>query len=301
MDTNSISINKVSKKYKDFYAVKEATITIEKGKIYGLVGKNGAGKTTLFKLILGLTKQSEGTISINNSTNQKELEHERSNIGFYIGPNFFDYMSANENLEYYRKLKGIKDKSEIDRVLKIAGLYGIKKPYKSFSMGMKQRLGIANALLGDPEIIILDEPINGLDPQGIVEIRTLIKELNTKHHKTLIISSHILSELDLVAHTFGIIDQGVFLAQYDKDDIKQAEKHIKISTSDNELTSVILKQNYNINSSHINNDYINVSTDYLSSEIISSLLFQNIEIKEIIKQSRSLEDYYFELTGGQNA
>ena len=174
MTTNSIEIKNVSKKYKDFYAVKEASLSIEQGKIYGLVGKNGAGKTTLFKLILGLSNQSEGAISINGSTTKQELLNERAHIGFYIGPNFYDYLNAEQNLEYYRKLKGISDKGEIDRVLKIAGLYGEKKKYKAFSMGMKQRLGIANALLGDPDIIILDEPINGLDPQGILEIRNLL-------------------------------------------------------------------------------------------------------------------------------
>lgn len=300
MTTNSIEIKNVSKKYKDFYAVKEASLSIEQGKIYGLVGKNGAGKTTLFKLILGLSNQSEGAISINGSTTKQELLNERAHIGFYIGPNFYDYLNAEQNLEYYRKLKGISDKGEIDRVLKIAGLYGEKKKYKAFSMGMKQRLGIANALLGDPDIIILDEPINGLDPQGILEIRNLLKSLNTEHNKTLIISSHILSELDLVAHTFGIIDHGVFLKQLNKNEFSQNEQAVlKISTSNNALALEILEKNYAIKTATLDDQYFLASQERLSSEMLSSLLFQGIELNEIVKQSKSLEDYYFELTGGQ--
>lgn len=300
MTTNSIEIKNVSKKYKDFYAVKEASLSIEQGKIYGLVGKNGAGKTTLFKLILGLSNQSEGAISINGSTTKQELLNERAHIGFYIGPNFYDYLNAEQNLEYYRKLKGISDKGEIDRVLKIAGLYGEKKKYKAFSMGMKQRLGIANALLGDPDIIILDEPINGLDPQGILEIRNLLKSLNTEHNKTLIVSSHILSELDLVAHTFGIIDHGVFLKQLNKNEFSQNEQPVlKISTSNNALALEILEKNYAIKTATLDDQYFLASQERLSSEMLSSLLFQGIELNEIVKQSKSLEDYYFELTGGQ--
>ncbi len=300
MTTNSIEIKNVSKKYKDFYAVKEASLSIEQGKIYGLVGKNGAGKTTLFKLILGLSNQSEGAISINGSTTKQELLKERAHIGFYIGPNFYDYLNAEQNLEYYRKLKGISDKGEIDRVLKIAGLYGEKKKYKAFSMGMKQRLGIANALLGDPDIIILDEPINGLDPQGILEIRNLLKSLNTEHNKTLIVSSHILSELDLVAHTFGIIDHGVFLKQLNKNEFSQNEQAVlKISTSNNALALEILEKNYAIKTATLDDQYFLASQERLSSEMLSSLLFQGIELNEIVKQSKSLEDYYFELTGGQ--
>lgn len=300
MTTNSIEIKNVSKKYKDFYAVKEASLSIEQGKIYGLVGKNGAGKTTLFKLILGLSNQSEGAISINGSTTKQELLNERAHIGFYIGPNFYDYLNAEQNLEYYRKLKGISDKGEIDRVLKIAGLYGEKKKYKAFSMGMKQRLGIANALLGDPDIIILDEPINGLDPQGILEIRNLLKSLNTEHNKTLIVSSHILSELDLVAHTFGIIDHGVFLKQLNKNEFSQNEQAVlKISTSNNALALEILEKNYAIKTATLDDQYFLASQERLNSEMLSSLLFQGIELNEIVKQSKSLEDYYFELTGGQ--
>ncbi len=297
MNKNAIQINSISKKYKDFYAVNKATLSIKQGEIYGLVGKNGAGKTTLFKLILGLSDPTEGSMSISGSNNIHELRKKRSHIGFYINPNFYDYMSASQNLEYYRRLKGIKDKSEVDRVLNIVGLFGVKKPFKAFSMGMKQRLGIANALLGDPDIIILDEPINGLDPQGIVEIRNLLKDLNKKHNKTLIISSHILSELDLIADTFGIIDHGIILDELKKDDFKNKNNaHLLMRTSNNELTLEKIKKEFELQVTINDQDYLEVETEALDNKILRSLMESEIEIIEIIKNKVTLEDYYFELT-----
>ncbi|MEG1257263.1 ATP-binding cassette domain-containing protein [Clostridium sp.] len=159
-----IDLKHINKYYGDFHVTKDLNLHIKKGEIYGLIGKNGAGKTTIFKIILGLSDFSDGQLSIKNSKNYSELLTNRKKIGFFIGKNFFDYLNAKENLEYYRKLKGIEDKKEIDRVLKIVGLHTTTAKYKSFSMGMKQRLGIASAILGNPEILILDEPTNGLDP-----------------------------------------------------------------------------------------------------------------------------------------
>lgn len=304
MTNNAIHINSLSKKYKDFYAVNKASLTIERGKIYGLIGKNGAGKTTLFKLILGLSEPSEGKISVSGSQNMDQLRKERSHIGFYINPNFYDYMGAYQNLEYYRILKNIKDKNEVSRVLKIVELDGVKKPYKTFSMGMKQRLGIANALMGNPDIIILDEPINGLDPQGIVEIRHLLKDLNTKHNKTLIISSHILSELDLLADTFAIIDHGVILEEVSKENFKNQDiSSLKLSTSDNTKTALVLKEHFGITSTNPDDKYIYLGVESLNHEMLKTLIVNEIQIFEIIQNSKSLEDHYFELTerGTQNA
>lgn len=303
MTNNAIHINSLSKKYKDFYAVNKASLTIERGKIYGLIGKNGAGKTTLFKLILGLSEPSEGSISVSGSQNMDQLRKERSHIGFYINPNFYDYMGAYQNLEYYRILKNIKDKNEVSRVLKIVGLDGVKKPYKTFSMGMKQRLGIANALMGNPDIIILDEPINGLDPQGIVEIRHLLKDLNKKYNKTLIISSHILSELDLLADTFAIIDHGVILEEVSKENFKNQDiSSLKLNTSDNTKTASLFEEHFGISSTPSNDKYIYLDVESLNHEMLKTLIVNEIQIIEIIQNSKSLEDHYFELTerGTQN-
>lgn len=291
MTNTAIKIQNVSKRYKDFYAVKEANISIEKGKIYGLVGKNGAGKTTLFKMILGLSNPTQGSISINGSTTQSGLLKERENIGFYIGPTFFENLSAKQNLEYYRILKNIKDKNEVMRVLNIVGLGNEKKKFKAYSMGMKQRLGIANALLGNPEIIILDEPINGLDPQGILEIRQLIKSLNHDFGKTLIVSSHILTELDLVADTFGIIDHGIFLKQIEKENFKD-QTSIELYTSDDLKTQEILFNKFKI---EIHKNLIK-DMKQIDNKVLSELINQNIEIKQIINTKKTLENYYFELT-----
>ncbi|MCL2860178.1 MAG: ATP-binding cassette domain-containing protein [Oscillospiraceae bacterium] len=143
----AIKTKSLTKKYKDFTALNNVSITVDKGDVYGLIGKNGAGKTTLFKVIMGLTKKTSGDMIINNNNNLNEA---RSKIGFMIGLSFFPYLNAYQNIEYYRKMKGIKDKKETERVLKLVNLYEVKKPFKSFSMGMKQRLGIANALLRQP-------------------------------------------------------------------------------------------------------------------------------------------------------
>lgn len=291
MTNTAIKIQNVSKRYKDFYAVKEANISIEKGKIYGLVGKNGAGKTTLFKMILGLSNPTQGSISINGSTTQSGLLKERENIGFYIGPTFFENLSAKQNLEYYRILKNIKDKNEVMRVLNIVGLGNEKKKFKAYSMGMKQRLGIANSLLGNPEIIILDEPINGLDPQGILEIRQLIKSLNHDFGKTLIVSSHILTELDLVADTFGIIDHGIFLKQIEKENFKD-QTSIELYTSDDLKTQEILFNKFKI---EIHKNLIK-DMKQIDNKVLSELINQNLEIKQIINTKKTLENYYFELT-----
>ncbi|MDR2416215.1 MAG: ABC transporter ATP-binding protein [Candidatus Peribacteria bacterium] len=203
MSHTILTTSDLTKTYKDFVALKQVSLAVEKGDIYGLIGRNGAGKTTFFKLIMGLSNRTSGTIIIDD---QSDLHKARSSIGFMIGLSFFPYLTAYQNIEYYRKLKGIKDQQETERVLTLVELYGEKQPFKTFSMGMKQRLGIANALLGHPSIIILDEPINGLDPQGIITIRKMIKQMNEQEGTTFIISSHILSELDMVATKFGFID-----------------------------------------------------------------------------------------------
>ena len=228
-----IQISNISKKYKDFFAVNDVSMKLEAGQVYGLVGKNGAGKSTLFKLILGLAQANQGSVQINGSSNIQELNNEKKSIGFYMGASFYPYLNAQDNLKYVATMKNIKSQEEIDRVLKLVDLYGVKKPFKSFSLGMKQRLGIANALLGDPEIVMLDEPINGLDPQGILGIRQIISDLGTIHNKTVVVSSHILSELELVADRFGIIDHGILLKEFDKEDNHNENQSVQLRTNNN--------------------------------------------------------------------
>lgn len=262
-----ITLSHIHKSYGDYKVLKDVNLTVKKGEIYGLIGKNGAGKTTIFKIILGLTSFESGDLSIADSKSKKDLQNKRKKVGFFIGKNFFDYMTAEENLHYYRQMKGLKDKSEVDRVLKLVDLDGVTSTYRSFSMGMKQRLGIANALLGNPELLILDEPTNGLDPQGIADIRNLIVKLNRERNMTIIVSSHILGELEHTANRFGIVHQGRVLREITHDDLQMTNDTVAVSVDDLEKVRALLQEH-------------------------------NIKILQETSSCKSLEDYYFELVGG---
>ncbi|MCR5623852.1 MAG: ATP-binding cassette domain-containing protein [Lachnospiraceae bacterium] len=267
-----IALNGIEKAYGSHKVLKGVDMQVNKGDIYGLVGKNGAGKTTLFKVILGLSTFEGGKLSIMGGKNENENRKARRKIGFFVGANFFGYMNARGNLDYYRRLKGIKDKSEIDRVLEIVNLTGdaAKVPAKRYSLGMKQRLGIANSLLGNPEIIIMDEPTNGLDPQGIADVRNLIQRINEEQGTTIIVSSHILSELEHTAHRFGIVHEGVLMREISQDEMKNESK---ITT-------------------------IDIDTEY--AEKAKEILGANgVPIKKIDKKTFSLEDFYFGMIGGE--
>lgn len=262
-----ISLRHIYKQYGTHQVLEDVNLTIREGEIYGLIGKNGAGKTTIFKIILGLTEYEKGQLSIAGSNTKSGLSAGRKKIGFFIGKNFFDYLTARENLEYYRQMKGIPKTEEVERVLSLVGLQKVTAQFGSFSMGMKQRLGIANAMLGNPEILILDEPVNGLDPQGIADIRHLILKLNQEYGTTVIVSSHILNELEHTATRFGIIDHGQVLREITRQDLKVRNDKIQLRVSDYERAKQILTEH------HI------------------SILQESSEYK-------SLEDYYFELVGG---
>lgn len=261
-----ISLNGIDKSYGKHQVLQNVTLQINKGDIYGLVGKNGAGKTTIFKVILGLSEYQKGDLAILGD--KDHVAEGRKKIGFLVGSNFFSYLTGRQNLEYYRILKGIKDKEEVERVLKIVELDQVKSKYSSYSMGMKQRLGIANALLGNPEILILDEPTNGLDPQGIADVRNLVKKLNEEYGMTVIISSHILGELQHTAHRFGIVNGGSVAKEISAEDLLTEEKSVRISVDDLEKAREALKD-------------------------------AGIEILNEVQETRSLEDYYFDLVGGE--
>lgn len=301
MKKSVIQIKNVSKHYGKFKALDKVDMTVNRGDIYGLVGKNGAGKTTLFKTILGLSDISEGHISILNSKNEAELLKARNNIGFLIGQNFYADMNARNNIKYYRLLKGIKDPKETERVLKIVGLDKNDKTFKNYSMGMKQRLGIASAILGNPEILILDEPINGLDPQGIKEIRALIKMLNEDYYMTIIISSHILSELDLVADRFGIVDHGVLIQEVEKANFNN-KNHIVVETNTPKRMMNIFNA-HNIKANVQSSTSIYVDDQNMSvNDIVDLIVHKEIDLQGIYTEKTSLEDLYFNLTQGeQNA
>lgn len=205
----------ITKKYSGKTVIDSINMTIKKGDIYGLIGRNGAGKTTLMRIIAGLTSPNSGEIKLFGATSAAELNEVKKKIGCVIEtPALYPNMSAVQNLEYYCILMDIPDKSIIEKVLQTVGLTDTgKKKFKNFSLGMKQRLGLALALLNNPEFIILDEPMNGLDPIGIVEMRETLKRLNQEHCITIMISSHILSELSMIATCYGIIDNGKMIKE----------------------------------------------------------------------------------------
>ncbi len=290
-----LQTNNLTKKYKDFVALDNATITIHKGDIYGLIGRNGAGKTTLMKTITTLTNKTGGSFSLFDS--EEELTESKRRIGCLIeSPAFFDNLTAYQNLKYYSIQKGIVDEKQIDKVLKTVDLYKERnKKFKKFSLGMKQRLGIAFAILDNPDFIILDEPINGLDPIGIKEIRDTLKRLNEEEKITILISSHILSELYLIANHFCFIDKGRIIKDVSKEELDlECSKCIVIRTKDVKKATVVLEKelsttNYKV----IDNTEIRLY-DYLenSVKVNKTLLSNDIDIMGIYESGISLEDYF---------
>lgn len=290
-----LQTNNLTKKYKDFVALDNATITIRKGDIYGLIGRNGAGKTTLMKTVTTLTNKTGGSFSLFGS--EEELTESKRRIGCLIeSPAFFDNLTAYQNLKYYSIQKGIVDEKQIDKVLKIVDLYKERnKKFKKFSLGMKQRLGIAFAILDNPDFIILDEPINGLDPIGIKEIRDTLKRLNEEEKITILISSHILSELYLIANHFCFIDKGKIIKDVSKEELDlECSKCIVIKTKDVKKATVVLeKELLTTNYKVIDNTEIRLY-DYLenSAKVNKTLLSNDIEIMGIYESGISLEDYF---------
>ena len=290
-----LQTNNLTKKYKNFIALDNATITIHKGDIYGLIGRNGAGKTTLMKTITTLTNKTSGSFSLFGS--EEELTESKRRIGCLIeSPAFFGNLTAYQNLKYYSIQKGIIGEKQIEKVLKTVDLWKEKnKKFKNFSLGMKQRLGIAFAILDNPDFIILDEPINGLDPIGIKEIRDTLKRLNEEEKITVLISSHILSELYLIANHFCFIDKGKIIKDLSKEELDlECSKCIVIKTKDVKKASVVLEKelsatNYKV----IDNTEIRLYDELENlAEVNKILLMNGIEIMGIYETGISLEDYF---------
>lgn len=292
----------LSKKYKDFYALKNVNLTIPKGEIYGLVGENGAGKTTLIRLLTGLNFKSEGEIILFGHNDN--LQYERSKIGCTIEmPALYKDMTASQNLEVQRIQRGIPNKSCIADTLELIGLSNAgKKRVANFSLGMKQRLALGVALLGEPEFLILDEPVNGLDPTGIIELRELLKKLVKERETTILISSHILSELHQLATCYGFLHKGELLKQISAEKLnEECKRHICLKTDNIQKTTLILEQKANIKNYSVYPDNSIRIYDCLDNvRMISKLLTDNeIIIDEISVQGEDLETYFENLIGGR--
>ena len=296
MEEMILKTQNLGKKYKNFVALEDVNITIRKGDICGLIGRNGAGKTTLMKIITTLTRKSEGSFSL-FGVSDDELQNAKRRIGSLIeNPAFFGNLTAYENLKYYAIQKGIVDFKQIFEALKLVDLDHVRsKKYKTFSLGMKQRLGIALAILDNPDFLILDEPINGLDPMGIKSLRETFKKLNEERNITFLISSHILSELYLLANRFCFIDQGRVIKEISKEELDlELSKCIVLQVLDVKKAVVVIeKELKTINYKVINEHEIRLY-DYIEepTKVNKILANHDIDIMSLYESGISLEEYF---------
>lgn len=296
-----LETNNLEKKYKNFKAISDLNIHVKKGAIYGLIGKNGAGKTTLIRLICGLQNPTSGTYSIFGVKNtDKKILRERERIGAIVEtPSIYVNMSAKDNLLEQFKLIGLPNTEAIDELLKLVGLENTgNKKAKNFSLGMKQRLGIAIALVNNPDLLILDEPINGLDPEGIIEIRELILKLNKKKKITILISSHYLDELSKIATDYGFVDNGGIIKEISSEELnKKMEHKIELKVTDIKKFSKYFEKNkiiYEV----IDDNTINVYGKINLSKFINDLSKNDLVADEVHEKEETLENYYMNLIGG---
>ena len=299
-----IETKNLTKQYGTQMSVSDLNIHVKKGRIYGLLGRNGAGKTTTMKMLLGLTAPTSGEVEIlgkNIRTNSKQvLPH----IGSLIeAPGFYPNLTGTENLRIFAELRNIKNANAIKGALELVGLpYRDKKLFSQYSLGMKQRLAIALAVMHNPSILILDEPINGLDPIGIAEVRSFIRELCDAQGKTILISSHILSEIALLADDSGIIDHGVLLVEESLTELENKNRHyIQFGVSDSKTAARILQndlriQNFKVCDQHI----LQVMDVNVPIALINRTFIQNgLEVSEAHMCEDTLEDYFKQVTGGE--
>ncbi len=297
-----IELNNLTKIFGKQKAVDNVDLIVGKKDIYGLVGRNGAGKSTLLKMILGAVNPTSGNIRLMGQTGERGLNIARATFGAMIEPAAYGYMTARQNVDYFRTVKGISDKKEVDRVLEIVGLNNVKKRFKQFSMGMKQRLCLAVALLGNPDVLLLDEPTNGLDPVGVVEFRDLILELNREHEITMILSSHILSELSLVATRFGFLEKGVLLKELTAEELASASQDVLLlQVSDAGRAVATMEEKLHTDNYKVRGDGVIELYDYLDApdRVAKELVTAGIGLFNMNKKESNLEAYYMNLIGGE--
>ena len=296
-----LQTKQLTKCYRNFTALDHADMTVYREDIYGLIGRNGAGKTTMMKLVTGLTEPTNGEYSLFGKTGPA-AEKEKRRIGCLIeNPAFFGNLTAYQNLRYYCYQKGITDLKQIDEALGLVQLTNVRnKKFRTFSLGMKQRLGIAFAVLDNPDLIILDEPINGLDPIGISELRDTFRKLSQERGITLIISSHILSELYAVANRFLFIDKGKVLKEVTKQELDlECSRCLVVKTDDTKKTATILESKLSITDYKvIDSEEIRIYDESTKPDILNKVLIQNdVSISGIYESGVSLEDYFKQLVG----
>ncbi|MCM1050059.1 MAG: ABC transporter ATP-binding protein [Clostridiales bacterium] len=313
MENIILQTKNISKSYHHFKALDDISITLQKGHIYGFIGENGAGKTTLMRILTGLSLATDGSYSLfgkevhegKRRINHEEMQHIKKRIGSMIEePALYSEFSAYRNIELQRILVGNPDKSVCDELLKLLDLYDVRdKKVRNFSMGMKQRLSIALTLVGKPELLILDEPINGLDPKNISALRTLLKKLNEERGITMLISSHILNELYLLATDYIIIYKGRIIENLSHDELEaKCENYVKICTDSlPQCITVIEKELGVLNYKVIDDNTLHIYAYTEEPQKISQALTQNdIVIRELSVCGQSLEEYFLSVTGGRS-
>ena len=289
-----LTTDKLTKKYGDKVAAGNINIHVREGEIYGLIGRNGAGKTTIMRMISGLSRPTEGSYKIHGESGR--------GIGVLIeSPGLYPNRSAFDNLKIKCIAMNCYSKQYVEELLRLVGLSDTgKKNAGSFSLGMRQRLGIALALTGDPKLIILDEPINGLDPQGIAEIRETLARLRDEKGITIMISSHILDELGKLADSYGIINNGELIDEFTNEDLeKRCGRYVTVNTDDNQRALELIAS-MGIRDAEPSGDKLRINECLdRTAEINKKLVENGLSVYELHTTNISLEDYYLSLTGGK--
>ncbi|MDF9468709.1 ABC transporter ATP-binding protein [Bacillus sp. FSL K6-0273] len=292
----------LTKEFKSKPVIKNLNFTLKKGEICAIIGKNGAGKSTFFKMLSNQVLPTEGLIQLDNQED-KDLDLSRKKFSFLIeAPAFFDNFTAKQNLEYYRIQRGIDNKKLIDELIRMVKLEEhTKVTFSNYSMGMKQRLGIALCLLSNPDCLVLDEPTNGLDAEGIRELRQLLINLNKEKNTTILISSHVLSELQNIATRYVFLDKGKIIEDINANDFeKKSSQHLKIKVNDTSLAIDLLKQfERNLQCDILEDNWIIVKNNITDGSNINTFLTKNnIIVYEFKVEHHNLEGYFFNLLGG---
>ncbi|MBM7585187.1 ABC-2 type transport system ATP-binding protein [Bacillus pakistanensis] len=302
MNENIIQTTNLTKSFKSSKAVVGLNMQLPQGEIYGFLGPNGAGKTTTIRMLLGLMRPSHGSIRIFDQELKKNKRRILKQVGSLVeSPSYYGHLTANENLEVTRKILNV-PQSRINEVLEIVRLTNsANKAVKGYSLGMKQRLGIANALLGNPKLLVLDEPTNGLDPSGILEMRELIKSLPKKYGMSVLVSSHLLSEIDQMATRVGIITKGELIFQDSIDALRErAKSNIKLRVSDEESAwKYLLSQGVSVDWEQEKGLQLQENKDDRIANVVELLVKERFSIYRVEEEKMSLEDIFLDMTRGE--
>ncbi len=299
---NIIETENLTKQYGVNTVVDKINLHVPQGKIYGLLGRNGAGKTTAMKIMLQLVHPTEGTLRLFGTDYKEYSDDLYGKIGSIIEtPGFYNNLTGRENLNILARLRGKLSKNSVEEALRVVGLHKeTRKAFGDYSLGMKQRLGIAAAIMHQPELLILDEPINGLDPIGISEIRSFLCELSNSKGTTILISSHVLSEIEKIADIIGVMHQGSLIEEINMAELhKENGRYIEFNLSDGKTAAKILENQYHITNYHISGNTIKIyDLRYNSGEINKTFVENGLLVTKINMDEENLENYFSRLIGG---